>query len=127
MFKQLKSKFLRMWREYQRLLRIKQNGFDTHELIHKYNESIKDAKRYRWLRDNKHLDRWWSVEGPGDRCANIDQDIDNAIFLELLEETFGEEKRPENCRERLKDEGKAYPKSGCNACHKNAFGTCPHK
>ena len=38
-----------------------------------------DAKRYRWLRDNKHLDVWWSVEGPKDRCNNIDSDIDTAM------------------------------------------------
>lgn len=39
----------------------------------------RDALRYRWLRDNKHLDVWWSVDGPEDRCANIDADIDAAI------------------------------------------------
>ncbi len=38
-----------------------------------------DAEKYRWLRDNKHLDIWWSVEGPKDRCKNIDIDIDQAI------------------------------------------------
>lgn len=38
-----------------------------------------DARRYRWLRDNKHLDRWWSVSGPNDRCDNIDADIDEAM------------------------------------------------
>jgi uncharacterized membrane protein YgaE (UPF0421/DUF939 family) len=38
-----------------------------------------DAQRYRWLRDNKHLDIWWSVEGPANRCENIDVDIDEAM------------------------------------------------
>lgn len=38
-----------------------------------------DALRYRWLRDNKHLDGWWSVEGPEDRAENIDSDIDTAM------------------------------------------------
>ena len=38
-----------------------------------------DAQRYRWLRDNKHLDLWWSVEGPTNRCHNIDTDIDEAM------------------------------------------------
>lgn len=38
-----------------------------------------DAQRYRWLRDNKHLDLWWSVEGPFNRCDNIDADIDEAM------------------------------------------------
>jgi hypothetical protein len=38
-----------------------------------------DAIRYRWLRDNKHLDIWWSVSGPSDRAQNIDADIDAAI------------------------------------------------
>ena len=26
------------------------------------------------------------------------------------------DERPENCRDRLQDEGKPYPKSGCEAC-----------
>lgn len=38
-----------------------------------------DAKRYQWLRDHKHLDIWWSVDGPKDRCENIDGDIDAAM------------------------------------------------
>jgi len=38
-----------------------------------------ESRRYRWLRDNKHLDMWWSVEGPKDRCKNIDADIDEAM------------------------------------------------
>lgn len=36
----------------------------------------------RWLRDNKHLDIWWSVDGNKDRCKNIDDDIDQAIASE---------------------------------------------
>lgn len=43
------------------------------------SEIEKQAARYRWLRDNKHLDIWWSVQGPKDRCANIDADIDAAM------------------------------------------------
>lgn len=42
-------------------------------------DTLKQAARYRWLRDNKHLDVWWSVEGPSDRCDNIDRDIDEAM------------------------------------------------
>ncbi len=38
-----------------------------------------EAARYRWLRDNKWLDIWWSVAGPRDRCDNIDFDIDVAM------------------------------------------------
>lgn len=36
--------------------------------------------------------------------------------------------RPANCRERLREEGKAYPRSGCNACALPKFGGsgCPH-
>lgn len=44
-----------------------------------YQKLLPDASRYRWLRDNKHLDIWWSVSGPNDRCENIDMDIDEAI------------------------------------------------
>jgi hypothetical protein len=39
----------------------------------------RDSKRYRWLRDNGHLDIWWSVEGPEEKSKNIDADIDEAI------------------------------------------------
>lgn len=39
-----------------------------------------DAARYRWLRDHRHLDMWWSVSGPKDRCENIDADIDAAMI-----------------------------------------------
>lgn len=73
------SKLKQAFRDYQRMERIKQNGFDPHELVHKYNAAIADARRYRWLRDNKHLDIWWSVDGPEDRCDNIDADIDAAM------------------------------------------------
>ena len=42
-------------------------------------ELIACANRYVWLRDNKHLDTWWSVQGPEDRKKNIDADIDAAM------------------------------------------------
>ena len=54
------------------------------------NELEQQAARYRWLRDNKHLDIWWSVEGPEDRCDNIDADIDSAM-LEDADPTFDEQ------------------------------------
>lgn len=77
------SKLKEALHEYQRMERIKRNGFDPHELVHKYNSAIKDAKRYRWLRDSGHLDQWWSVEGPiegpENKASNIDCDIDAAI------------------------------------------------
>lgn len=34
---------------------------------------------------------------------------------------------PENCRERLRLEGKAYPKSGCASCGTGGMTGCPHK
>ena len=43
-----------------------------------YTTSL-NARRYEWLRDNGHLDRWWSVQGPKDKSKNIDTDIDNAM------------------------------------------------
>jgi len=42
-------------------------------------ELQEDSQRYRWLRDNKHLDMWWSVDGPDNRHDNIDTDIDEAM------------------------------------------------
>jgi len=53
------------------------------EAEHLIEELQSDAQRYRWLRDNKHLDIWWSVEGSTDRCANIDDDIDSAISEDM--------------------------------------------
>lgn len=37
------------------------------------------------------------------------------------------EKRPANCRNRLRDEGKAYPKSGCASCGNGGIMGCPHE
>lgn len=51
----------------------------------------KDAERYRWLRDNGHLNIWWSVEGPEDRCDNIDADIDEAMNNPPTEREDGHE------------------------------------
>lgn len=108
--------------EYQKTNRIKLNGYDPFDLAQKYNEAIADAERYRWLRDNKHLDIWWSVDGPEDRCENIDADVDEAMLGMRTQDL-----RPTDCRERLQAEGQAYPKSGCNACKKNVFQACPHE
>jgi len=33
---------------------------------------------------------------------------------------------PGNCRERLRAEGKAYPRSGCSSCGSIASSGCPH-
>lgn len=35
--------------------------------------------------------------------------------------------RPKNCRNRLKDERKAYPKSGCFSCGNGGLFGCPHE
>lgn len=51
---------------------------DFARAVLKASADHEDAERYRWLRDNKYLDIWWSVAGPKDRCANIDADIDEA-------------------------------------------------
>lgn len=37
------------------------------------------------------------------------------------------EKRPANCRNRLRDEGKPYPKSGCASCGNGGMMGCPHE
>lgn len=37
------------------------------------------------------------------------------------------EKRPANCRNRLRDEGKAYPKSGCLSCGTGGMTGCPYE
>lgn len=35
--------------------------------------------------------------------------------------------RPSNCRNRLKDEGKSHPKSGCQSCQNGGLMGCPHE
>ena len=35
--------------------------------------------------------------------------------------------QPENCRNRLQREGKAYPRSGCNACGTGGTTGCPYE
>lgn len=34
--------------------------------------------------------------------------------------------RPAYCRDRLRDEGKSYPRSGCQACVEGGLRGCPH-
>lgn len=77
-----------------------EGGFEEHRVADKYEkverklqkverkiaevafaqqETENQAARYCWLRDNKHLDSWLSVDSLGDCSANIDEIIDNAI------------------------------------------------
>lgn len=35
--------------------------------------------------------------------------------------------RPANCRDRLQEEGKPYPRSGCQVCNKSIFDLCPNR
>lgn len=35
--------------------------------------------------------------------------------------------RPSNCRNRLRDEGKAYPRSGCTVCKDGGLRGCPYE
>lgn len=37
------------------------------------------------------------------------------------------ENRPKNCRNRLRDEGQIYPKSGCVVCKTGGLTGCPHE
>lgn len=38
-----------------------------------------------------------------------------------------DENRPALCRNRLKDEGKPHPRSGCNVCRNGGMMGCPHE
>ena len=49
----------------------------------RFERLYKDAMRYRWLRDNGYLNKWWSIVGPNSRCENIDNDIDEAMQEEI--------------------------------------------
>lgn len=37
------------------------------------------------------------------------------------------DRRPTQCRNRLRDEGSAYPKSGCSSCGNGGLFGCPHE
>jgi len=78
-FYHFKQKLANALVEQQQRNNIKQHGYDPLHLVTKYNVAIEDAGRYRWLRDSGHLDMFWSVEGPEDRCDNIDADIEDAM------------------------------------------------
>lgn len=45
-----------------------------------------------------------------------------ARYTRLLEDT-----RPSNCRNRLRDEGKAYPRSGCASCGNGGLFGCRYE
>lgn len=51
-----------------------------------------------------------------------------ASALRVLEKTANAARaqaRPSNCRNRLRDEGKPYPRSGCNHCKTGGLTGCP--
>jgi collagenase-like PrtC family protease len=68
---------------------------------------------------------------PGERHTEFVKRIVNAYLnaVEMLEEeperTVRE--RPANCRNRLRDEGRAYPKSGCAVCKDGGLRGCPYE
>jgi len=37
------------------------------------------------------------------------------------------DKRPADCRNRLRDEGELYPRSGCASCGNGGLMGCPHE
>jgi hypothetical protein len=50
------------------------------------------------------------------------------VFYEFEDQDEVEgDNRHVNCRERLRQEGHPYPKSGCNACGGGLLHTCPHE
>ena len=54
----------------------------------------------------------------------IEADLDPVGLAQALSRPSAEI-RPPLCRNRLRDEGKAYPKSGCKVCHKGGIFGCP--
>lgn len=103
-----------------------------------------DAKRYQWIRDNidealtpdslkgefaiehktiyvlPRLIAWASFCGQ----ISFDEAVDNAMLS--ASQPKGESiERPANCRNRLHDEGKAYPRSGCYHCKTGGLTGCP--
>ena len=70
-----------------RISEFQQKIIDLESCIERRDQLIydlqNDANRYRWLKDQGHLDIWWSVEGSKDRIKNIDEDIDQAIMEQL--------------------------------------------
>lgn len=55
---------------------------------------------------------------------------DNEFATRVLAQAVksrGLESLPVDCRERLRLEGRAYPKSGCASCGTGGMTGCPHK
>lgn len=74
-----------------------------------------DARRYAYEEAAEYLESrgdTWGAEHFRSRCPTVAPElkIDN---------------RPKSCRDRLRDEGKAYPKSGCAHCINGGLTGCP--
>jgi len=63
--------------------------------------------------------------------GNITVDVvfypDSDEIAKLMGVFCGSETRPSNCRNRLRDEGKAYPRSGCGHCKTGGMTGCPNE
>ena len=61
----------------------------------------------------------------GHPCVNLPRDMDAGTILKVFY-TPTRKERPSMCRNRLKAEGKPYPKSGCYECGDGGMRGCPY-
>ena len=60
---------------------------DYKQLLEHAQEMIANAARYKWLRDNNHIDQWWYTQASSDQCENIDVYIDTAMSQQEIKPT----------------------------------------
>lgn len=67
------------------------------------------------------------VYGPGYECHDTGW-VDVPVVVDCVPTLTDKvkENRPDGCRERLREEGRAYPKSGCAVCSDWLTRGCPH-
>lgn len=92
----------------------------------------------RWLEDPEDFSRRLQyrsrgdngVYGPGYECHDTGWiDVPVVIDLPTVTETVTETVSPQlpgECRERLRLEGKMYPRSGCEVCGNGGLRGCPY-
>lgn len=89
----------------------------------------------RWLEDPEDFSRKLQyrvrgdngIIGPGYECHDTGWvDVPVVIDLPTVTDVVIDPRLPAQCRERLRLEGSAYPKSGCAVCGDGGMRGCPY-
>lgn len=81
-------------------------------------------KMEQWRKDN---DGAWRTDNLFVGLTPEQIDVQQKQIDNMLKPCKITDPRPANCRERLREQGKPYPRSGCSACRKSlGMLGCPH-